>query len=73
MDPQISLSQRAFYVGLIIMLASGIASAAAWSDFGQALSLIALAGAMLAWAARTWHNHLLRSFRQRNANTCSHL
>ena len=66
MQQQFSLSRRAFFAGLLLMLGTGILSATIWTGGGYAMPLLMLTGALVALGARLWHHRLRRAARQGN-------
>jgi len=60
MERRLAISIRAFYVGLAMMLAAGIGSAALDNVFRMLPVGLMLAGALLAVIARLWGRRLRR-------------
>lgn len=64
MHTRLTLSHGVFYLGLLLMLGTGIMSAAVWPGGGYGISALTLAGAGIALGARLWHRRLHRAARQ---------
>jgi hypothetical protein len=64
MESRLALSVRAFYVGLLALLAAGVG----WAVLGRVHPMLPpglmLGGAMMAIGARAWSRRLQRAFRQ---------
>ncbi|HSW47231.1 MAG TPA: hypothetical protein VLM89_16835 [Phycisphaerae bacterium] len=63
MQERLAHSRRAFHVGLVLMLAPGILSAAVGHGWGLGAVIAILTGGLVTLAARFWHQRLLRRAR----------
>ncbi len=64
MQQRVALSNQVFFLGLGVMLATGILSARFFSGSHAAVTGLMLAGAVIALAARLWYHHLRRTARR---------
>ncbi|MBP7937870.1 MAG: hypothetical protein KA354_24790 [Phycisphaerae bacterium] len=65
MQERLSQSQQIFYIGLALMLGTGVLSATLWPAAGIGTIIGVAAGAALALAGRLWHRQVLRSAHHR--------
>ena len=63
MQERLAHTRNAFHLGLLLILAPAILSAALDLGWHQGLVLVTLIGALLALAARFWHQRLLNAAR----------
>lgn len=66
MQQRITRNQQVFYLGLFMMLATAVASAATWPGADSRLTAVMLLGALISLAARIRHHLLRRSARRQN-------